>query len=600
MPEKQLVKVTRASKVARSHDRDIEGLKVHQNIDNLGQHDAHNRYAQMLSNSATAAICAGSDNLIISWNAAAEELFGYEAEQAVGKPLSIIIPERHRATHNAGLARAVKAGRARLARQAVEILALHADGHEIPVDLSLSMWSEDGKPMFGALIRDVTDRSRAQRRLEHLAHCDTLTSLPNRNALQARLTEAIGTSPCALMMLDLDGFKHVNDSLGHAIGDELLAAVATRLCEAVGDDGFVARLGGDEFAILVVDCANPILLDRIAARIFASFKASFELAGQSVFVETSIGIAMSPNDAINAGHLLSSADLALYNAKGEGGGTRTFFARAMQTRSEQRVRLGVELRAALARHEFELWYQPQVSLADGHLTGVEALLRWRHPVHGLLQPNTFIDALEKNTVAESVGDWIIDSACSSAAEWKRRGLGKVRMGVNLFPAQLRSDRLFKTITSALACHDLEADQLELEITETTVLRHSTQATKALRKLKARGVGVAFDDFGTGFASLSLLQKYPLTRLKIDRSFVAQIERKSGDAAIVGAVVAMARSLGLTVIAEGVESAGQEDVLISLGCDEAQGYRYGRPMTAEALTEQYLRPIKQAAVPRHPL
>ncbi|OWK27846.1 putative bifunctional diguanylate cyclase/phosphodiesterase [Sphingomonas mucosissima] len=563
-------------------------------IDADPQH-AQDRYGQMLSNSATAAICAGSDNLILSWNSAAEGLFGYSAQQAIGRPLSIIIPERHRAAHDAGLARAVKAGRARLAGQAVEILALHAEGHELPVDLSLSMWFEGGRPMFGALLRDVTDRCRAQRRLEHLAHCDTLTSLPNRNALQARLADTLGKGPCALMMLDLDGFKHVNDTLGHTVGDELLAAVAVRLSDVTGDAGFVARLGGDEFAILLENCADPLLLDQLATRIFKSLQMSFELAGQSIFIDTSIGVAMAPNDAAGAEQLVSCADLALYNAKGEGGGTRTFFARAMQSRSEQRLRLSAELRTALAKGEFELWYQPQVLLADARLVGVEALLRWRHPVHGLLQPHMFIDVLERSSVAESVGDWIIDEACLTAAEWKRCGLGKVRVGVNLFPAQLRSDRLFQVVSDALARHGVDADQLELEITETTVLRHTNQSTRALRKLRASGVGVAFDDFGTGFASLSLLQRYPLTRLKIDRSFVAQIERKAGDAAIVGAVIGMARSLGLTVIAEGVETAGQEETLNALGCDEAQGYRYGRPMLAEAVAQQYRAQATSAAI-----
>ncbi|WP_404710297.1 putative bifunctional diguanylate cyclase/phosphodiesterase [Sphingomonas sp. MMS24-J13] len=538
--------------------------------------------------SATAAICAGPDNLIVSWNSAAEILFGYAADQAIGMPLSIIVPERHRAAHRAGLARAVKTGRARLAGQAVEMLALHADGHEIPVDLSLSMWSEAGRPMFGALLRDVSDRRRAQRRLEHLAHCDTLTSLPNRNALQVRLTDAMAAGPCALLLLDLDGFKDVNDSLGHSVGDTLLAAVAGRLNDAAGEAGFVARLGGDEFAILLAGCADPALIDRLADRVFASLQSPFELAGQSIFIGTSIGIALSPNDATSAEQLLSNADLALYNAKGDGGGTRTFFVRAMQNRSEQRLRLGVELRAAWAKGEFELWYQPQVSLPARNLTGVEALLRWRHPVHGLMQPRAFLDILERSTVAECVGDWIIQEACSAAAEWRRGGLGKFRVGVNLFPAQLRSDRLFQVVSAALAHHGLDPDQLELEITENTVLRHSKQSTRALRKLNARGVGVAFDDFGTGFASLGLLQKYPLTRLKIDRSFVVKIDRRTGDAAIVGAVVGMARRLGLTVIAEGVETSGQEEALIALGCNEAQGYRYGRPMSPADVTRRHLR------------
>ncbi len=560
----------------------------------IDSHRVRDRYEQMLANSATAAICAGQDNLIISWNSAAEMLFGYSVDQAVGMPLSIIMPERHRAAHDAGLARAVKTGKARLAGQAVEMFAWHADGYEFPVDLSLSMWFEAGKPMFGALIRDVTDRQRARRRLEHLAHCDTLTSLPNRNALQAHLADTIKAGACVLLMLDLDGFKHVNDSLGHSVGDELLASVAQRLNDAAGDVGFVARFGGDEFAILLPDCADPRLIEQTADRVFASLQSPIELAGQSVFVNTSIGIAMSPKDGTSADQLLSSADLALYSAKSEGGGARTFFVRAMQNRSEQELRLSTELRSALTNGEFELWYQPQVSLADRSLVGVEALLRWRHPRHGLLQPHAFIDILERSVVAEIVGDWIINEACSTAAAWERGGLGKIRMGVNLFPVQLRSARLFQVVLAALARHGLGADQLELEITENTVLRHSSHSAKALRKLKTLGVGVAFDDFGTGFASLGLLQKYPLTRLKIDRSFVACIDQGAGDAAIVGAVVCMAKSLGLVVIAEGVECAGQEKALIALGCEEAQGYLYGRPVQAPDIVRQY-RPVAKLAV-----
>jgi len=560
----------------------------------IDSHWVQDRYEQMLANSATAAICAGQDNLIISWNSAAVTLFGYSVDQAVGMPLSIIMPERHRAAHDAGLARAVRTGKARLAGQAVEMLAWHADGYEFPVDLSLSMWFEAGRPMFGALIRDVTDRQRARRRLEHLAHCDMLTSLPNRNALQARLSDAIKAGACVLLMLDLDGFKHVNDSLGHSVGDELLASVARRLNDAAGDVGFVARFGGDEFAILLPDCADPCLIEQTADRVFASLQSPIELAGQSVFVNTSIGIAISPKDGTSADQLLSSADLALYSAKSEGGGARTFFVRAMQSRSEHDLRLSMELRSALANGEFELWYQPQVSLADRSLVGVEALLRWRHPRHGLLQPHAFIDILERSVVAEIVGDWIINEACSTAAAWRLEGLGKIRMGVNLFPVQLRSARLFEVVLDALARHGLGADQLELEITENTVLRHSSHSAKALRKLKMLGVGVAFDDFGTGFASLGLLQKYPLTRLKIDRSFVACIDQGAGDAAIVGAVVCMAKSLGLVVIAEGVECVGQEEALIALGCEEAQGYLYGRPVQALDIVRQY-RPVAKLAV-----
>ncbi|MBU3077329.1 putative bifunctional diguanylate cyclase/phosphodiesterase [Sphingomonas quercus] len=548
---------------------------------------AGRRYEQMLANSGTAAVCAGADNLIVSWNTGAEELFGHRAEDAIGKSLSIIIPARLQASHDAGLARAVQTGHARLSGHSVDVLARHADGTEIPVDLSLSMWFEDGKPMFGALLRDIADRHTAKKRLEHLAHCDTLTSLPNRNALQERLVADIGRVPCSLLLLDLDGFKHVNDTLGHSVGDALLAAVAERLTHAAGGEAFVARLGGDEFAVLMSDCADPLRVDELSKRIFDALHPAFELGGQSIYVGTSIGIAMSPKDALEVELLLSCADLALYGAKAEGGGVRTFFVRAMQNSSQHRHRLASELRQAFARNEFELWYQPQLCLADRSLTGVEALLRWRHPHHGLLTPRTFMEVLEESVIAGEVGEWIVDQACAAAAGWSRAGLGTLRVGINLFAAQLRSGQLFASVSAALEKHGLSPNQLELEITETTVLRHSAQSTEALRKLKALGVGIAFDDFGTGFASLSLLQKYPITRLKIDRSFVASIDRKVGDAAIVKAVIGMASSLGLTVIAEGVETAEEELALIALGCSEAQGYRYGRAMPAAAILDAFI-------------
>ncbi|WP_260600134.1 putative bifunctional diguanylate cyclase/phosphodiesterase [Sphingomonas endolithica] len=546
------------------------------------------RYEQMLANSATAAVCAGPDNLIVSWNTAAEQLFGYTAEQAIGQPLSIIIPPRLRSAHDAGLARAVQSGHARLAGHSVDILALHANGTEIPVDLSLSMWLEEGEPMFGALLRDIADRHSATQRLEHLANCDTLTSLPNRNALSERLAADVERVPCSLLLLDLDGFKHVNDSLGHSIGDQLLTAVAARLTGAVEAGAFVARLGGDEFAVLLTDCADPLRVDALTEQVFCALQHPFDLAGQSIYVSTSIGIAMSPKDGSDVEQLLSSADLALYSAKGSGGGVRTFFVRAMQNSSEQRHRLSSELRHALGNKEFELWYQPQVRLADHAISGFEALLRWRHPDHGLLAPQAFIEVLEESAIAEEVGDWIVEQACTAAAEWSHMGWGALRIGVNLFAAQLRSERLFEVVSSALKRHRLSPGQLELEITENTVLRHSNQSTKALRRLKALGVGIAFDDFGTGFASLSLLQRYPLTRLKIDRSFVARIDRKVGDAAIVNAIIRMAASLDLDVIAEGVETAEQEAALAELGCEEAQGYRYGHAMPSAEISATFLR------------
>lgn len=547
---------------------------------------SQDRYAQMLASSATAVVCADARNIIVSWNSAAEQLFGHSAESAIGKSLSLIIPFDKRAAHEAGLAQAARTGKTQLGGKTIDIRALHASGHEIAVDLSLSMWFENGEPMFGALLKDVTDRHTAQQRLEYLAHCDPLTSLPNRNAMHARIKEEIVRRPCSLLLLDLDGFKDVNDSLGHSRGDELLAAVALRLHNAVADLGFVARLGGDEFAVLMTDCANPVKIDEVASRIFESLQVPFELLGQSIFVGTSIGIAIAPNDATNVEQLLSNADLALYNAKSKGGGVRSFFTRTMQNTSEQKRRLSNELRQALLKSEFEIWFQPQFSLHDFKLAGVEALLRWNHPTHGILTPQLFIEVLDESTIAEDVGDWIIDQACAVAARWRKAGLTPVRVGVNLFPTQLRTGRLFNVFCAALDRHKIKASDIEIEITENTVLRHDNLSIVELKKLRALGMGVAFDDFGTGFASLSLLKKYPLTRLKIDRSFVAKIDREKGDEAIVNAVIGMAKSLGLSVIAEGVETAEQEAALIRLGCEEVQGFRYGRAMNEQDISRKW--------------
>lgn len=543
---------------------------------------SRHRFEQMLACSATAAICADADNVIIAWNSAAEELFGHSAAVAIGQRLNLIIPRHLHEPHDAGLKRAVQFGEARLAGHAVEVMALHADGHELPVDLSLSMWVEGEQPVFGALIRDISDRQAATRRLEHLAHCDMLTSLPNRSALMARVNANIGSGPCSLLILDLDGFKHVNDSLGHNAGDDLLRIVAKRLLTAVGPSAFVARLGGDEFAILMLDCADPLRVDELATRIFASLRPPVELAGRSVFVGTSIGIATAPKDATEVDQLLANADLALYDAKSAGGGHRTFFNQGMKIRTEQRLRLSNELRQAFSSAEFELWFQPQLSIPDQSLLGVEGLLRWRHPSLGLLAPGAFIDVLADSVIAEEVGAWVLDQACATAAHWHRLGLGALRVGVNLFPVQLRSNRLFELVQETLARHDLEPRQLELEITENTVLEMNQPSTAVLQRLKDLGLGIAFDDFGTGFASLSLLQQFPLTRLKIDRSFIAQIDERTGDAAIVKALMCMASTFDLQVIAEGVETAAQELMLKQIGCLEAQGFRYGRPMQADAL------------------
>lgn len=545
------------------------------------QRAGHGRFEAMLARSPVAAICADHDNRIISWNDAASALFGYSAAEAIGASLDIVIPERHRGPHRAGTRRVADTGVSRLAGRAVEIPGLHRDGHEIPIEISLSMWRESGVPTFGALIRDITDRTVAQEHLHRLAFFDPLTGLPNRRSLTDLLetTLARKDASAALLLLDLDGFKDVNDSLGHGAGDELLTAAACRLAQAIGPDWYGARVGGDEFAVVMPDTNDLIGIGIVSQAVLDAFKAPFDLAGTVVYVSTSIGVALAPAHGVGVEQLMVSADLALYCAKARGGGVRHFYMPGMRDGSQMRREISTELRTALEDGELELLYQPQIRLEDGHCSGAEALLRWRHPEHGLLSPAAFLSVLDSGPMAADVGNWVVTSACAQLAAWAKAGLPDLCIAVNLSAAQLRCAHIVDVVRDALAAFALDPWQLELEITETTVLKHDAMLLDVLVELRALGVGLAFDDFGTGYASLSLLKRFPLSKLKIDRSFVEDLADNAGDRAIVRAVIAIGQSLGLGVIAEGVETEAQERILKKLGCRDAQGFRFGRPMSA---------------------
>jgi diguanylate cyclase (GGDEF)-like protein len=434
-----------------------------------------------------------------------------------------------------------------------------------------------------AFIRDMTGQHRAQEELRRLAYQDALTGLVNRARMRGITEQALaGSAPTALLLLDLDGFKHVNDTLGHAVGDTVLRDAAARLASRLGNRGTLARLGSDEFAVLLPGLNSPAEAEAVARELLAALDAEpFCARGRIFHIGASAGLAFEPS-----GHrttpetLLTNADLALYRAKAAGGGTCQTFEASIREEYEARRLLEEEIGRAAKLGEFELHYQPQVRLADGALVGAEALLRWRHPARGLLTPGHFLEALETSPHACTVGNWIIGEACRQAARWRAAGL-RLRIGVNLFGEQLRAGSLTETVEAALACWDLPPETLELELTENIALFRDQAMLEPLRTLRARGVGIAFDDFGTGFASLTTLKDFPLTRLKIDRGFIANLAEGTHDAAIVDAILALGRSLGLEVIAEGVETTAQEAFLATRGCVEGQGYRYGRPMLPEA-------------------
>jgi diguanylate cyclase (GGDEF)-like protein/PAS domain S-box-containing protein len=550
---------------------------------------AKDTLAAVIDASPVAIICCDVNRKTMLWNRTAEKMFGYSAAEVIGVS-SKLVPADEVLESQCLFERAINGETYRN----VELKRARKDGSLIQVRVAAApMYNLDGTVRGVArAYEDITDSKRAQEQLSRLAHYDPLTGLPNRLSLQkelGRLLAACHQSPVSIALFDLDGFKDVNDTLGHSTGDQLLIEVCQRFIEVT--DGLaraatVCRLGGDEFVIIVPDCGDPRAVADIVDLVLKRLKDPFEVNGNVLHLGSSAGIAIAPNDAAQADELIANADLALYQAKSEGGQTYRFFLPALRARAQARRGLSIELRRAYAENEFELYFQPQIRLADNAVVGAEALLRWRHPERGLIAPAAFIDALAECSIAPEVGRWIIVTACEQTAAWHRAGFMLNRIGVNLFPAQAHARELLQDVEDALAATDLPADLLELEITENAALNFEDSNT-TLRKVQALGVRLAFDDFGTGYASLNHLTRFPIWRIKIDRSFVNRITNSVEDAAIVRSLIAMAHNLGLRVVAEGVETEEQAAFLLKERCEEAQGYLYAKPLPA-AEFEMYLK------------
>jgi len=526
-----------------------------------------------------ALITSNAAGKITYWNPAAEDIFGHSASEAIGKPIEIIIPERFRDHHVAGMKRVSTTGVSNLSGKTIELVAVRRDGSEFPVEMRLASWLGPDGIEIGAQIHDITDRRERELRLEHLAHHDALTGLANRNGFSKKLEAVIARGHATVFAIDLDRFKEVNDTFGHAVGDTLLQGVAVRLVGLLEPGATVARLGGDEFAILLPGNGAQSIATATAKRLNDAFKEPFVLSGHRMQIGLSIGIGLAPLHAEDAEELMLRADLALLEAKKIGQDNIRVFDPPIANQLIARRAFKDELRLATERGEWELTYQPQVRLSDQELIGVEALLRWKHPERGLLFPADFLNTLETHLVAHEVGEWVIDEACRQMAVWRMQGLDVQRMALNLFAAQFTNGNLGKTIGQALEKHALSPADIEIEITETIALRSDDQILTALSDLRDCGINIAFDDFGTGFASLSTLARLPVTRLKIDRSFVQDLCNRPQGAAIVSAVISLGRSLNLEVTAEGIETDEQRIRLLALGCREGQGYLFGKPVAA---------------------
>ena len=441
---------------------------------------------------------------------------------------------------------------------------------------------------------DITERRRAETQITYMARHDSLTELPNRLSFRERLAEAFASlqrgERRAVLYLDLDRFKNVNDTLGHHIGDELLKVVASRLRSCVRETDMVARVGGDEFAIIQMHIERPIDTEVLARRVCSAINAPYEIDGHEMVVDTCIGIAIAPDDGAEPNEILRNADMALYGAKADGPGTYRFFEPKMDARMRARRELEIALRKAFTAGQFELHYQPFLNLRDGTIPGMEALLRWNHPERGMIPPAEFIPVAEEIGIIFPLGEWVLRQACADAACWP----DNTSVAVNLSPTQVMNKSLVPVVVSALAAAGLPAHRLELEITESVLMQNTESTLATLHRLKQLGVKISMDDFGTGYSSLSYLRSFPFDKIKIDRCFISGLP--NGDsAAIVQAVAGLAKNLNMVTTAEGVETQQQLDEVRKLGCTELQGFFFSRPCPARDILAMFPRRLEKPAI-----
>jgi diguanylate cyclase len=509
-------------------------------------------------------------------------LFGYFTEELLDRLglLDLVIAE------HAFVADQLRQSAAGMKGEEYELIVKRKDGSQFPLLIYGSPSVLAGRPAVVCTVLDLSAQKLAERRIRELADFDALTGLPNRRLLQARFSQLLATaereeSEIALVFLDLDHFKRVNDSLGHSVGDDLLREVAGRLLAAVRRVDTLARLGGDEF-IIALPGITAVAAIEVARRLLEVCVQPFAVAGHELTVTPSLGISIFPQDGKDLETLLKNADAAMYRAKEGGRNAFQFYASEMNTATLERLLMESNLRRALLQKEFVLYYQPLVSLQSGLIIGVEALIRWLHPDLGMIMPDRFIHVAEETGLIIRIGDWVLCEACRQAQAWCDAGLPPLTMAVNVAPVQFRQAAFVDVVAGALAASGLAADRLELEVTERTVMHDAEIHLGTLSALHRMGVELSLDDFGTGYSSLAYLKRFPVGKLKIDRSFVSDLDVDADDRAIASTIVSMGRNLRLTVLAEGVETEQQLDLLRKMGCDMAQGFYFSRAVPADQM------------------
>jgi diguanylate cyclase (GGDEF)-like protein/PAS domain S-box-containing protein len=561
-------------------------------IERKGMEDAlyvEKERAQVTLNSiGDAVVCTDVSGAITFLNLVAEKMTGWSLQEAASRPMAEvfkILDATTRVTTPNPMEKAFLQDRTM--NLPSNCLLIRRDGFEIPIEDSVAPIHDRQGQATGAVVvfRDVSAARAMALEMAHSAQHDFLTGLPNRMLLNDRVNQAIILAPrhmkkVAVLFLDLDGFKHINDSLGHPIGDKLLQSIAKCLVDCVRGSDTVSRQGGDEFVVLLSEMEQSEDAAITARRMLEAVAECHSVDGHDLHVTTSIGVSVYPDDGMDAETLIKNADTAMYQAKENGRQSYQFFKPAMNVRAVERQSIEENLRRAVERQEFTLHYQPKVSLKTGEITGAEALLRWTHPTRGVISPAQFIPVAEDSGLIVPIGNWVLREACKQTRAWMDAGLPQISMAVNISAMEFRNEHFLEGLFSALKDTGLEPRSLELELTESVLMKRAESTESILNSLRASGVQLAVDDFGTGYSSLSYLRKFPIDALKIDQSFIRQITITPAETSIVTAIISMGRSLKLRIVAEGVETAEELAFLQAQDCDEAQGYFFCRPTPPE--------------------
>jgi diguanylate cyclase (GGDEF)-like protein/PAS domain S-box-containing protein len=560
----------------------------------------HNKLEAFFESSIDAVVQMDFDGYITGWNQQAEKIFGWNAEEILDQTIEqTIIPERYRDAHNKGMKKFLNTGETSVMNTLIEIHALHRDGYEFPVEISVSVIDSADLQEFNAYIRDISERKHAETVIWNQANFDSLTSLPNRNLFLQNLEHEMRSCDrsnlsLALLYIDLDRFKDVNDTLGHDMGDLLLIEISSRLKKTLREIDTVSRLSGDEFTVILGQIDDPLSVQPLCQQLLDELARPYQLDNEKVFLTASIGVTFYPQDSKDIDVLQRSGDQAMYAAKGNGRNSFHFFTPELQERALRKRKMIKDLREAMQQHQFEIYYQPIIDMKTQGLVKAEALLRWHHPESGMVSPSVFIPIAEETGLIADIGNWVFYSAVEQANRWRDQFDIDFQVSINTSPLQwIDEAAAMNQWFSHLKEIGISGQAIGVEITEGLLMDANDKITNRLLDFRDAEIQLSIDDFGTGYSSLSYLKQFDIDYLKIDQSFVRNLDHDKNDLALCEAIIVMAHKLGIKVIAEGVESETQSQLLKDFDCDYAQGYLYSKPIPAsdfEALLDE--RPVKR--------